>query len=183
MYTKGTELRQEKLEQCLLTTLHLKPYWQISVSDLCLQTGISRKSFYRYFGNKDGCLNALLDRIMLESLHYEYHCEEDTTGCPVELLQALAYWKSHHYFLEALVKNELTVKLVERTIHHLVTEEWNFVHTLRLRNPDVEGVLVFAVSGYIALLLDWHRSGYQKSVAQMGHIIMQIATTPLVQYP
>ena len=65
--TEESVLRQQQLEDCLLKNMLQKSYGEISVSDLCEQAGISRKSFYRYFGNKDGCLCALLDRVLINA--------------------------------------------------------------------------------------------------------------------
>ena len=57
--------RQRWLEQGLLQEMLLRRYEDISISDLCARLQIPRKSFYRYFTNKDGALFALIDLIGL----------------------------------------------------------------------------------------------------------------------
>lgn len=58
--TEQSAARQRQLEQGLLQAMRTQQYEDISISDLCDQMGIPRKSFYRYFSNKDGALFAPL---------------------------------------------------------------------------------------------------------------------------
>ena len=57
--TEQSAQRQRQLEQGLLLAMKTKRYEEITISDLCDQMGIPRKSFYRYFSSKDGALHAL----------------------------------------------------------------------------------------------------------------------------
>ena len=64
--TEQSIRRQRELEAGLLKMLQKRRYEDISVSDLCGELQIPRKSFYRYFSNKDGALMALLDHTLME---------------------------------------------------------------------------------------------------------------------
>ena len=64
--TEQSAQRQRQLEQGLLKAMGTHHFDEISVSDLCEQIGVPRKSFYRYFSGKDGALHALIDHILLE---------------------------------------------------------------------------------------------------------------------
>ena len=64
--TEQSAQRQRQLEEGLLELMRLRPYDEISVVDLCEYLQIPRKSFYRYFSNKDGALFALLDHTLME---------------------------------------------------------------------------------------------------------------------
>ena len=54
--------RQKQIEECLYENLLQRPYPSVSISDLCLQLNISRKSFYNYFPDKDSCFRAIISR-------------------------------------------------------------------------------------------------------------------------
>ena len=58
--TEQSARRQRELEQGLLNAMCTHRYEEISVSDLCDQMGVPRKSFYRYFDGKDGAMQSLL---------------------------------------------------------------------------------------------------------------------------
>ena len=64
--TEQSARRQRQLELGLMQAMLTKRYEDLSVSDLCDQMEVPRKSFYRYFSSKDGCLYALLDHTMME---------------------------------------------------------------------------------------------------------------------
>ena len=64
--TEQSAARQRQLEQGLLQAMYTQDYEDISISDLCDRMGVPRKSFYRYFSNKDGALFALLDHTLME---------------------------------------------------------------------------------------------------------------------
>ena len=63
--TEQSAARQRRLEQGLLQAMQTQQYEDISISDLCDQMGVPRKSFYRYFSGKDGALHALIDHTMI----------------------------------------------------------------------------------------------------------------------
>ena len=63
--TEQSAQRQRMLEQGLLKAMLTQHFDEISVSDLCDEIGIPRKSFYRYFSGKDGALYALIDHTLL----------------------------------------------------------------------------------------------------------------------
>ena len=64
--TEQSARRQRQLEDGLLAAMQNMRYEDISISDLCQQLGIPRKSFYRYFTNKEGALYGLLDHNLME---------------------------------------------------------------------------------------------------------------------
>ena len=55
--TEQSAVRQRQLEQGLMEAMMKKKYEEISVTDLCVELGIPRKAFYRYFSDKDGALH------------------------------------------------------------------------------------------------------------------------------
>ena len=59
--TESAADRQRQFEAALLELMGHKHYSQISVQEICDRVGLSRKSFYRYFSNKEMCLPALVD--------------------------------------------------------------------------------------------------------------------------
>lgn len=63
-HTEESSRRQRKLEQGLLEALQIQGYHKITLTDLCSQLKIPRKSFYRYFPTKEDCLLALIDHTL-----------------------------------------------------------------------------------------------------------------------
>lgn len=63
--TEQSAQRQRQLEAGLLAVMGKTRYEDISISDLCEQIGVPRKTFYRYFSGKDGALHALIDHTLM----------------------------------------------------------------------------------------------------------------------
>ena len=183
--TKEAAQRQRQLEQCLLDTMMTKRYADISVSDLCTQVGISRKSFYYYFGSKDGVLHALLDHTLLSFTEFVHSIEnEEIQTYFFDAAQFFSYWKTQKPLLDVLQINNLDNQLLLRIFMHVQTEEYEFRRWLHANNTDCETeVVLFAVSGITSLILSWHHGGYQKSVQEMAATLDRLLTKPLIYPP
>lgn len=181
--TEESAQRQQQLEECLLKNMLARPYSDISVSDLCQQAGISRKSFYRYFGNKDGCLNALLDRVLLDSTKSDFD-KDNHSPYPPELFHALEFWTHQKPLLDSLTENGLENKLVERAILHTIHEEKDYLRWMGIQDANQDSdTLLFAITGYITLILNWNKTGFQKPLSQMCATLYRLMTRPLICIP
>ncbi len=112
--TEKAAQQQRTLEQCLLEHMLTSPFHEISVSSVCEQADLPRKTFYRLFDKKEDLLDALIDQALLDRESYE----PDPSVPPGGLHQFFAYWKSQHKLLEALTRNNMYPLLLERTILH-----------------------------------------------------------------
>ena len=65
-HTEESSRRQRELEAGLLEAMKNLPYEKITLTDLCRQLDIPRKSFYRYFPAKEDCLLALIDHTLAD---------------------------------------------------------------------------------------------------------------------
>ena len=182
--TEESSARQKQLEDQLFQAMLQTPYQEISVSDLCAQAGISRKSFYRYFGNKDGCLSALLDRVLLGSVSYNSVVDYSAGMNSRELIQIMAYWMEQKPLLDVITKNSLQSKLLERCMQHTILEERETLRWLGICdvNQDIETIL-FSVTGFVAVLLEWSRTDFPRTTAEMAQIMTRIWTEPLMRTP
>jgi len=185
--TRNTEepvVRRQLLEDQLYQAMLEKPYSEISVSDLCQQAGISRKSFYRYFGNKDGCLSALLDRVLLNTVSYQGKINYAAGSRSPELLQIMEYWMEQKSLLDLITANDLQSKLLERCFLHVVNEERDALRWLGISDIAKEPeAAIFGVTGFIAVLLSWSRNGFPRSPEEMAQIFTRIWTQPLMKLP
>lgn len=179
--TEQSARRQRELESGLLAAMNSQPYENITVSDLCDQMKIPRKSFYRYFTSKDGALYALIDHTMTDCLHYTslYHSQE-TLDAMYVLEHFFSFWKEHKPLLDALNRSHLSGLLVQRSVTQALQEG---VVARRLlpfaRQESQEYVIMFVASGLISLVLQWHHGGYSQPPREMAVIASHLLTKPL----
>ena len=182
--TEKAALQQRRIEECLLAAMQDKPLVEITVSSLCEQTGLSRKTFYRLFESRQDVLDSLIDRTLREYIRFSLPQNQLAPGISPELQSFYYYWMERRTLLDALSKNGLSTMLYERSIRHVLQEETDMLQQLGVM-PTLQGneeALMFFLSGILTLLVGWHHGGYQKSPVQMAAITERLLSEPLVRF-
>ena len=172
--TEESAQRQRQLEQCLLELMLLTDLHQITISDICSRAGISRKSFYRYFGSKEDCLNALIDHAIMDGASFYLPNHTDRTTAWLSAERFFRYWKEQSPLMDALIRNGLPAHLLERMVLYISQEEHDLSILFPVHHDDTREHILFYCTGIMTLVLDWHAGGYQKSVLQMAKILTDL---------
>ena len=185
-YTKDSgsttaQRRQRQIEECLFTNLLQRPYPSVSISDLCHQLGISRKSFYNYFPDKDSCMQAIISRKLhtcIRNLRAEL--TEDTTEERI-IASYLTYWKEEKNLLDIIVRNNLLSLMVDQCIRFLREEDQSILPILDTPQLQADS---FVLSGFVVmqvtLILQWYLQNYQPSVEEMVRTYQRLVYEPLI---
>ncbi len=168
--TEYSAARQHRVEQQLLKELAQRHYEDITVSDLCRSTGISRKSFYRYFSGKQGVLEALLDHTILQAdKAIDIGLSENVSAV---LTVAFRFWKDQSAFLDTLSRSGLLEVLVDRAVL-LCQEAYSIQHSGDA--PDQACMsryqIEFMISGLMRMMLHWYRDGFPLPEGQMASAV------------
>lgn len=174
--TEESARRQRQLEQCLLELMKENSYNSITIGQICQQADVSRKSFYRYFDSKEGCLFALLDHTIMDcAAHYMPDQKPDPTSVDL-CIRIFEYWQQHRTLLDVLEKNGMSLYLLQRIVRHIIEEEPDYVRYMGISPDCLMEHAVYSVGGLMGLILTWHHEGYPKSAAQMGQILHQLTS-------
>lgn len=181
--TEQSAQRQRQLEEGLLNAMLVQQYEDISISDLCDQMGIPRKSFYRYFASKDGALHALIDHRLME-----YETRKGNTklggkyGIYLDLPWFFEFWQEQKSLLEALDRSNLGGLLVSRSVAYSQQEQLlDFGARKFMGDRDFHNsAILFGVCGLMTLVMQWHRDGYRQTPAEMADITYKILSNPLI---
>ena len=181
--TEQSASRQHQLENGLLAAMGTQRYEEISVSDLCEQMQIPRKSFYRYFSSKDGALHAMLDHTLLE--YHERQAQrvirDSLHETRAELEIFFSFWLGKKTLLDALERSGLSGILVERAISQAGTE-FHYLSPARRDDPEAvrDHAASFVITGLMSMVIKWHHLGYRQSVSEMAQIASSLLTRPLI---
>ena len=169
--TEESARRQRQLETCLQELMTTEDYANITISQICDRAGISRKSFYRYFSSKEGCLYALIDHAVFDGAAYYLpeHPSHHTNRLIYE--RFFSYWKEKAPLLDVLERNSMSLLLADRMLAYTVQEEHEFRYLFRELAAESTERSIFYISGIVGLVLSWHKSGFSKSAAQMAAIL------------
>ena len=182
--TEKAALQQRKLEECLLSVMQDKPYSEITVSSLCEQTDLSRKTFYRLFESKQDVLDSLIDRTLREYIRFSLPQNQLAPDVSPELQSFYYYWLERRGLLDVLSKNGMSTMLYDRSIRHMLQEETDILRQLGVVPSLQENTeaLIFFLSGILTLVVGWHHTGYQKSPLQMAAITEKLLSQPPVRF-
>ena len=179
--TEQSAQRQRQLEQGLLKAMSQHHYDEISVSDLCVQIGIPRKSFYRYFSGKDGALHALIDHTLLEFEGFTVSFREgEKRSYQKDLERFFLFWRQQKPLLDALARSGLSGVLIERAIDHALSEVGSPRQYLSHHVPELRAhATMFGVCGLMSMVVGWHGNNYFQDHRQMAQVAVKLVTEPL----
>lgn len=181
--TEQSAARQRELEAGLLTVMENQRYEDITISGLCDQLQIPRKSFYRYFSSKDGALHALLDHTLLEfdrvaDIYLISRGNDAKNG----LERFFYFWQSQKRLLDVLERSGLSGLLVLRAINQAQQESQVPKHYLTAATREMRAyAIIFAVTGLMSMVLEWHHAGYNKSAYEMAQVAVAMLSQPLIR--
>ena len=183
--TEQSAQRQRQLEQGLLKAMSVHHYDEISVSDLCEQIGIPRKSFYRYFSGKDGALHALIDHILMEYQGFlSGGRDSEIRTHQKELEHFFLFWQNQKMLLDALARSGLSGVLIERAIDLALDEVGSPRSFMSQHPPELRAhATMFGVCGLMSMVVTWHHDNFFQEPWQMAQIAVKLVTEPLFTAP
>ena len=169
--TDKAAAQQRKFETALLELMKDRLFEEISISELCRYTGLSRKTFYRLYETKGDVVYALIDHTIME----EATCEPDSSVGPGELHQFLAFWRSRKELLDMLQKNQISALLAQQAANIALQETPDRLVLFGVEgNANARDMMLFYLSGLFALVLDWHSRGFDRSVDEVCNVMMEL---------
>ena len=173
--------RQKQIEQCLFDNLLQHPYPSVSISDLCHQLGISRKSFYNYFPDKDSCFRAIISRKLHNCiLHMSTDLPENVSEEEAVAFY-LSYWKEEKGLFDIIVRNNLLSLLVDQCIFFLREEDQSILPFLNTPGLKADAfVLSSFVSIHITLVMQWYMQNFDTPLEDMVRTYQRLIYQPLL---
>ena len=173
-HTEESTRRQRELEQGLLKAMGSQPYEKITLTDLCRQLQIPRKSFYRYFPTKEDCLLALIDHALADCNGVALGSWTGGNSLDSRAqIRFFRYWQENKALLDAIRDNRLERLLLERTTV--------IVDRMKENTPcvsfAVEQVDYFIAHGLMLSVLRWHRYGFSSTPEEMGEVFRELLTS------
>lgn len=146
--------RQKLFQTTLLTMMKKQKYQDITVTSLCKEMEIPRKTFYRYYDSLEDVLFAVVDIALTEGFLY--------LEVKADLIGFFSYWKKRKNLLDVLEKSGLSYFLVNRIFERFneSIDKGNFTNE-ELRYSGY-------ISAMLTMLLTWHHSGMKQSVEEMS---------------
>lgn len=166
-HTEESSRRQRELEQGLLAAMKRHPYDKITLTQLCSELQIPRKTFYRYFPTKDDCLLALVDHTLSDcnDIALKGLPGSGTLDQSVQL-RFFNFWKEHSALLDAIRDNGMRYLLLDRTTVMVDRMKENS-EPVGFARDQVEYYVAY---GLMTTVLRWHHFGFQSTPEEMAEV-------------
>ncbi len=162
---------QQKFDAFLMELLGSIQYEDITVSMICKNADIDRRTFYRYFDNKQDVLHSYMDNIFSEYLE---RMERLQSISAIEYLQLFfGFWSNgHRDFLCALQHNKLLYMAF--TENQLYLTEISSIMDAMLGRSSNSYETSYRAGGLINVLSAWIANGFAESSDEMAAVISRV---------
>lgn len=162
------------LQEALVELLQEKHISKISVTNLCETADVHRSTFYTHYTDQYDLLTQIQQEVLKNIQHYlEQHSVD--SHHPVnkqKLIPILEYGKKNAALISVLL-SENSDGMLETQIMQFV----NFIslaHLDRFDESMKEYVVLFGISGSIAILKKWLENGMKESTESLAELIIEL---------
>ena len=146
-------------------------YDDISVSMICSDAEIDRRTFYRYFDNKQDVLQSYMQLIAGEYLECVAELKPHNETSLLRFF--FDFWSGdHRTFLYALERNKLLHTAFDRNADYMKRLEELFDSTLGRSTNCFESA--FRIGGLVSVLSCWIAGGFAESSAEMTALVARV---------
>ena len=170
-HTEASTQRQRELERGLLDAMGKLPYEKITLTELCHQLQLPRKTFYRYFPTKDDCLLGLIDHALADCNEVALSCWTGSNTLDSQAqLRFFRYWLENRQLLDAIRDNGLQSLLLQRTT--VIVDRMK--ENAPAQSFAVEQVEYFIAHGLMSTVLRWHHFDFQSTPEEMAEVFQEL---------
>ena len=179
--TQAAQKRRAQLEKALMTLMETKGYAQTSVTDICREAGIPRRTFYHYFDCKEAVLHAVVENMLTEcNLEVMLEFDQGLDVMRESLIRNFRYWQGEaRKKLDLLLDNGLSGEMMQCALRWLETERIGPTARPGMSQKELEILTMVGTSGFFTLLMYWRRNEYRESPEKMAEFAIRVLSEPL----
>ncbi len=176
--------RRALLEDSLMELLEQMRYPDITVKDICQKAQIPRRTFYRYFDNKESVLLAVVEHILNEcSLEVMLEFNAGFDAMKESLIRNFRYWQGPaRRRLDLLLDNGLSGEMMHCALRWLETERIGLPRPSGVSEKEIEITTMVGTAGFFTLLLYWRKNEYRETAEEMADYALRILSEPLFRH-
>ena len=153
-HTEFAAQKKALLENSLLKLMMQQSYRETSVTDICREANIPRRTFYHYFESKDDILENMIENLMRQCfLDSVYGLHVGSAQLKEGFVRIFRFWDGENRVkLDALIRNGLESRLMTWSLHFIRTEQLEILSKGNLDPKLVEIGLMVGVTDFFSLL-------------------------------
>jgi AcrR family transcriptional regulator len=182
LYFSPKDSRQRYTKQCLFDAftkmMECKPVPQITVTEICEDAGISRKTFYKYYSDQFALLKAMQDDLFVGF-------EEQVRELPASIFEItpalIRFARQHEILVRAIYENRGEGNFIDRMITYLYEayhEDWERANP-HMPREDVDFLFHYVTSGLVGIIRFWLVDEPEldtDEIIKKAHALMRLST-------
>lgn len=172
MYKKQTNtvaLQSQKwIADALIRLLETNSFADITITQICQEAGLVRKTFYRNFESKEDILHYILDQLY-ESFKEQFDIEKIAT---LEIFSLYyEYWEKEKKLLTYLHRDNLFYLLTRKYIEYADSIRMYLLNTFNETQSGLEPYVIhFIAGGMVSILEHWLECNFEESIVNLTQL-------------
>ena len=182
-HTEYAAQKKTLLENSLLQLMARQQYREITVTDICREAGVPRRTFYHYFEGKEDALESVIETLMQECLvDAVFDFQQSPEQLRNSFLKIFRYWGGENRGkLSVLMQSGLESQLMAWA-SRWIREERIALYLESDKDPKfLEVVLMIGTTGFFVLLFHWCQGGFRETPEEMANYAVSTMPQALVR--
>lgn len=171
-----------KIEKSMVTLLNVKSYDDISIKDICDESGISRVTFYQHYRDKDDFLFQYQKAMMKKGKRRLTQIQFEERRQFFE--HALNFWINEGELLLLLLRDNgayIVHQAIKKNLQQNIEVRLvPIMNTQALTNKEKYFLIIFMSNAVLGVLQDWVQRGRQESPKEISLMIDKVFNTVFV---
>lgn len=179
--SEHAEERQRLIARTFLRLLKNQEFHAIQITALCEAAGIPRKAFYRFFDTREDVIAFYVEDV-LRTLLCRMNSAPATRAISIQNCSLIfRFWTEHPDELAVLLRADTVGHFWGALMHFLLEQRVLYLVLTPdspVQNPELATAL--ATGNLLQLLLYWNYNGRQETAAELGELLHNSLTRPLL---
>lgn len=171
-----------KIEKSMVTLLNVKSYDDISIKDICDESGISRGTFYQHYRDKDDFLFQYQKAMMKKGKRRLTQIQFEERRQFFE--HALNFWINEGELLLLLLRDNgayIVHQAIKKNLQQNIEVRLvPIMNTQALTNKEKYFLIIFMSNAVFGMLEDWVQRGRKESPKEISLMIDKVFNTVFV---
>lgn len=170
---------QKWLVQALLTLIQQKPYEEISISELCKEAGVDRRTFYRNFKDKNDVLLFYFSDLQEEYLLALKEMPERSFYSLAKVY--FEFWTSRLDFFKTAQSDQALNAALFQTLNIFMPAVYSEADGSI--SKELRYNVSFVVGGFHNSMIQWITTGFHETAEEMAAIVSDMFKDTISYWP
>lgn len=168
---------KKSLQLALLTLLKEKPLEKITVTELCRQSKITRRTFYLHYDNVPEYFAELVEQLLNELeqtlIKSTKHRLQTSNKLEPQMVYLFEHVYFHRDFYQFIFNKHASFAYYELFLMRIKKLVKNSVQLTNSFSPLNDFEVSYQANAIMGIILEWYYEGFQQSIDEMNRILLR----------